>query len=147
MSREIKFEMWDSEQNEMLTWKRINQLDTEGICMFLDMLTEERFKKRQYTGLTDRNGKEIYEGDVIHIPAWKMNGEVNFASGMFKVRDRAREDFNQSLASFMVEIRCEVIGNIYEHPHLLDQGLPQAIARQHMPSEAAAARGLLSGDQ
>ena len=75
----------------------------------------------QYTGLEDKNGKEIYEGDILRIEAWRINGEVHFASGMFKVRNRMRENFNPSLASFMVEIRCEVIGNIHTHPELLEE--------------------------
>ena len=67
----------------------------------------------QYTGLKDRNGKEIYEGDVVdkgYIEHWK---------GMFLVMQHNGQCWS-NLAWCHNEI--EVIGNIHDNPELLDRG-------------------------
>jgi uncharacterized phage protein (TIGR01671 family) len=78
----------------------------------------------QFTGLYDKNGKEIYEGDVVAYENGNYQpddgsspmllGEVHFAEGMFVVRGAGALwiETNETAS-------CEVIGNIYEHPHLL----------------------------
>ncbi|KKX52469.1 YopX family protein [Brevibacillus borstelensis] len=132
--REIKFRIWDKDLKKMrVCGTDIHDsiaFDMDNNAVYYNMQNgcgsladgTGTYDLMRFTGLRDKNGKEIYEGDIIRVEQWNMNGIVNFASGMFKVSDPIRTEFNPSLASFMVEVRCEVIGNIYENPELLEVG-------------------------
>lgn len=70
------------------------------------------FVLMQFTGLHDKNGKEIYEGDILHEKKEKTAPMAN--NGIDReiiVEDIRHLEFN--------EVHCEVIGNIYENPELL----------------------------
>lgn len=74
----------------------------------------------QFTGLLDKNGKEIYEGDIIKFP--DGIAVVNFNEGSF-VLEGVESFYKISIRyNFTYHIKsCEVVGNIYENPELLNQ--------------------------
>ena len=75
----------------------------------------------QFTGLTDKNGKKIFEGDIVTIPGSKMMGlpapVAYFPKGaVFQIR---RNGYN-AITLWDADETMEVIGNIHDNPELLE---------------------------
>lgn len=136
MNREIKFRAWDSVKNEMFIvanlalWlfnKPSRYSDGSGIPV-------GEFKLMQYTGLKDKNGKEIFEGDIISYGEWEHNSlndtpEHNFVYEVKWTMLRwclHNENYFVPMWQNMplnndgcVARTMEIIGNIFENPELL----------------------------
>lgn len=148
--REIKFRAWDND-NKVMHFSNENEDDIvweiTPLIKFLEMRTIDSFPGgeyhlqedawvapnqtlMQYTGLLDKNGKEIYEGDILNSVHKNQHGTFNkivsvkeneFYVGNGEYDEETivggwlieTEDFFHELDSF------EIIGNIYENPELL----------------------------
>ena len=130
MKREIKFRGRSVHSDDWCYGSFVNNPDEPYICGF-DIWTngtndwfEEKVELRtvgQFTGLHDKNGKEIYEGDIIQLNYPQWNNIVFWNNDMlcFEYR-RICQKQSYSLAMNEMQLRYfEVIGNIYDNPELL----------------------------
>ena len=86
-----------------------------------NILYEKELKIMQYTGLKDKNGKEIYEGDVLSNGNDEKPYKVIFENGSFRAEFEG--DFEE-YSFYLIDIvaqHCEIVGNIYENPELLGE--------------------------
>lgn len=125
MNREIKFRVWDKNNKKM----RLPDEWEVGIVLDGTLLTcydasgdfnasDEDLILMQYTGLKDKNGVEIYEGDVVAYDG--MGREVvEFDNGCFWVG--LKGELPAPLYAQMGIDSMEVVGNIHENPELLDK--------------------------
>jgi len=111
--REIKFRAWDKNANKMFFdgSSAIFHILRDSIDGAM-LIPQPGLFIMQYTGLKDKNGKEIYEGDIIKEPD-TPNRQITFKDGSFML---TMDDGQRYLPN---SGRREVIGNIYENPELL----------------------------
>jgi len=123
--REIKFRVWDNHQKEFLSYPCfINHLTFKEFEAFDRMfdVEQEDLCFQQYTGLKDKNNKDIYEGDIVTFrvlegsDAIEGKGEVLFVDGMFCFKKGVWWATNDR---YFMQESLEVIGNIFENPELL----------------------------
>lgn len=134
MKREIKFRAWDK-LHEYYLYDVQNAYDTLSGCVkyengedavydeecFAGFLDNEQYIVEQYTGLHDKNGREIYEGDILDIGLRNQDGKPVIAPVSYEtyaagyVLDNGGNGIWQRLTE-----DCEVIGNIFEDKQLLE---------------------------
>jgi uncharacterized phage protein (TIGR01671 family) len=123
--REYKFRAWDNGEMHGASFNNLfcNNHHPDGQLIIRSENNpfgrEHATVLMQYTGLKDKNGKEIYEGDIVDIDdgdGWHVGrGVIKFGTGSFVIND------NDGNGLSLIDGRIEtVIGNIYEHPHLLE---------------------------
>jgi hypothetical protein len=116
--REFKFRFWNKEKNKMLYWNY--EEHGAGIGGYFN---HPSIVPMQYTGLKDRNGTEIYEGDIVGLLGL-MKGVISFRHGCFGVEWSKKsqlirgKEFEQFKSYGALKLLV-VIGNIYENPELL----------------------------
>jgi hypothetical protein len=119
MAREIKFRAWDTVEEKLLEVREVTWLIGGGLLVqaYIDgyvVALDGAATLMQFTGLHDKNGREIYEGDVVSHFLGRRVVRWDDESAMFRgfVQD---ENEHIDLDLYPVEI----VGNIYENPELI----------------------------
>lgn len=108
--REIKFRAWEISKN-----KYINDYTCHSLFEYFGFWSNNGFVYEQYTGLKDKNGREIYEGDICRYSIDDgISAPIEFNNGAFW--------FGALMLGIEVldEDGIEIIGNIHENKELLD---------------------------
>lgn len=127
--KEIKFRAWDKDVSKMIPFEEIGAegYAQGGLSLAQHLEPDGSLILMQYTGLKDKNGKEIYEGDIL-----KVNDEIvevkppelfrcdafvvygyEFCSGYFI------ENYDKIGLDRFYGDEPEIIGNVYENPELI----------------------------
>ena len=129
--REIKFRAWCKRNQQMIDVMTIDFQDgalygfgksNDGFLSSSGKWSD--YEIMQFTGLLDKNGKPVYEGDVIEgsVNGWTGTafGKVKFVEGAFRAEIKNHYCGNKIVwDDFFGAVK--VIGNVYEHPGLLNQ--------------------------
>ena len=123
MNREIKFRAWDIERREIFIPFSLSFQKTKGmVCRRKikgssnDIIEVPKVQLMQYTGLLDKNGKEIYEGDILRSDVHIVTVVYTDESASFDL-----ETIKKGLMGMAgVNSILEIIGNIYENPELME---------------------------
>ena len=133
MNREIKFRVWDTYNKEMLDVQELDYADSYNgqpmiiTTMYNDYFDTEEMILMQYTGLHDKNGKEIYEGDIVSKEVFD-DTKPNYINKSY-----AKVVYIEELAGFYLvnksnkilwevaddKYNIEVVSTIYDNSELL----------------------------
>ena len=120
--RVIKFRAWDKVDGKIVPTEEVNNWRIGG------SVQSQLFEVMQYTGLKDKNGTEIYDGDYIRYSTRTINGSIfthvcrvfQHESGTWRIEGYHEDNHSYETKGtvYAAHLICEVIGNIYENPEL-----------------------------
>ena len=117
MKREIKFRAWHDSTKEMYK-------DVHTKSSFYELFDNSLYELMQYTGLKDKNGREIYEGDILDNHYRVEWNQLHCGWALYNHKGYCHELLadeyyliGETLPPW--QISAEVIGNIYENSELL----------------------------
>ena len=119
MSREIKFRAWDKRHNSMEYINDLYWFEENGIHDFND----DNYIFMQNTGLKDKNGKKIYDSDIVNV-TWGSGKivcyEVKYCEslGYHYLRDTKNKEDDDIICIYDYS-QMDVIGNVFDNPELL----------------------------
>lgn len=141
-NRVIKFRIWDKENKKI---RQVNSLhletDREGEwCVEcygksyvtnegdrdagIDVIRGHNFVLMQFTGLHDKNGVEVWEGDIVGSKEYRFSvywGEADYKSIKIKTWCAKASDGPLYWLDESILEKCEVLGNLHQHPNLLEK--------------------------
>ena len=125
-----KFRAWHRELGRMMSisdmWFNVDSLGEIGLndSVMNDYITvsPDEIELMQSTGLKDKNGKEIFEGDIVDYKGRKavVKWHGSYASFIYRFVDELQERVSEWHPLFLAYYHFEVIGNIYENKNLLE---------------------------
>uniref|UniRef100_A0A6M3IS57 Putative YopX protein n=1 Tax=viral metagenome TaxID=1070528 RepID=A0A6M3IS57_9ZZZZ len=124
--RGIKFRAWNERIKKMENVINLDWFSEEGSLNKVDIITplaqvRDELILIQYTGLHDKNGKEIWEGDICKNVDGEI-GKVVFTNGAFWMQYIPPYDWDPMDPAQLLYNTLKIIGNIYENPELLKEG-------------------------
>lgn len=135
MSREIKFRLWSKICKKFIETNNPNLefvINNNGYLYSIEnfygeiyVLPQMDIEVLQFTGLRDRNGKEIYEGDILKYN-FPYDGRLKHISPVTYLETQAsfglKDIYGNEIPLYRITANnyFEVVGNIYENPELLE---------------------------
>lgn len=132
MNREIKFRAFDTENKEMLEVQELDYEDSWNgqpmvrTTMYNDYFDTEKMILMQYTGLKDKNGVEIYEGDIVQTRIFEDSTSEKYVvkydtdrAGFFPFA--CGDGCGCCETDVISVIYAEILGNIYDNPELIEK--------------------------
>lgn len=125
----LKFRAWDSVKKEMFkdTFAitesgQVVVVEQESIVCPPDYVFVDHLAIMQSTGLFDRNGQEIFEGDIVDYKGRKaiIKWHGSYASFIYRFVDEMQERVSEWEPLFLAYHHFEIIGNVYENKEFLE---------------------------
>ena len=124
-----RYRAWDNVKKEMFkdTFAitesgQVVVVEQEDVMCPPDYVFVDNLVIMQSTGLKDKNGKEIFEGDILDYNGRKalVRWHGSYASFIYRFVDELQKRNAERKPLYLAYMKCEIIGNIYENPDLLE---------------------------